>query len=137
MESTEKTQDSESESTTESNAISEENKQTAPTSKSKKSAPVKLIRQFQFQTLDSIIEASKGLNGFYTSKNTLYKERNQKYTLILHQENTAPEDFNRICNILSEYGSGKASSPSREAYLQEHAEVLLADQALQQLLLLA
>ena len=115
----------------------EENKQTEPVTKSKKEKPLKLIRQFQFSTLDSVIEASKGLNGFYTGKNTLYKENSQKYTLILHQENIVPEDFNRICNILSEYGTGKASSTSREAYLQEHAEVIIAEQALQQLLLLA
>ena len=56
---------------------------------------------------------------------------------MLHQEHTLPEDFNRICNILSEYGTGKASSPSREAYLLEHAEIIIEDQALQQLLLLA
>ncbi len=120
----------------ETSNASEESKPKTPDSKSRKSKPVKLIRQFQFQNLDSIIEASKGLNGFFTGKNTLYKEKNQKYILILHQENTAPEDFNRICNILSEYGTGKASSASREAYLQEHAEVIIAEQALQQLLLL-
>ena len=137
VESSEKTQDLEADSTSESNTVSEENKQTATTTKSKKSTPVKLIRQFQFQTLDAIIEAANGLNGFYAGKNTLYKEKNKKYTLILHQEKTTPEDFNRICNILSEYGTGKASSSSREAYLQEHAEVLIAEQALQQLLLLA
>jgi len=123
--------------TAESNNEAEEGRQNTTEASSKKSKPVKLIRQFQFQTLDSVIEASKGLNGFYTGTNTLYKEKSQKYTLILHQENTVPEDFNRICNILSEYGTGKASSTSREAYLQEHAEIIIAKQALQQLLLLA
>ncbi len=124
-----------SEETPEANT--EEHKLAEQTSKSKKNKPVKLIRQFQFHTLDAIIEASRGLNGFCTGKNTLYKEKSQKYTLILHQGDTCPEDFNKICNILSEYGTGKASSSSREAYLQEHAEIIIAEQALQQLLLLA
>ena len=119
------------------NTSSEESSQTPADTKSTKNKSVKLIRQFQFSTLDAVIESAKGLNGFYTGKNSLYKEKNQKYTLILHQEKTIPEDFNRICNILSEYGTGKASSASREAYLQEHAEVIIAEQALQQLLLLA
>ena len=131
------TPDKEQDASLASDTQTEETAQTSPDTKSKKNKSVKLIRQFQFTTLDAVIEASKGLNGFYTGKNTLYKEKSQKYTLILHQGNTAPEDFNRICNILSEYGTGKASSASREAYLQEHAEVIIAEQALQQLLLLA
>ncbi len=131
------TPDKEQDANLASDTQTEETAQTSPDTKSKKNKSVKLIRQFQFTTLDAVIEASKGLNGFYTGKNTLYKEKSQKYTLILHQGNTAPEDFNRICNILSEYGTGKASSTSREAYLQEHAEVIIAEQALQQLLLLA
>lgn len=116
---------------------SKEFKTTDSTSTNQKNKPVKLSRQFHFNTLDSVIAASKGLNGFYQGKNTLYKNKNQNYTLVLHQEGTPPEDFNKICNILSEYGTGKSSSSSREAYLQEHAEIILADQALQQLLLLA
>lgn len=96
-----------------------------------------LTRIFTFPNLDAVIEASKGLNGFYDGQNTLYKTREQIYFLIVHQTGIVPEDFNKICNILSEYGSGKACSPSREAYLQEHEEVIIADRALQQLLLLA
>ncbi len=117
-------------------ATEEEQKTKDAPSKSKKSKPAKLIHQFQFHTLDAIIEASKGLNGFYTGKNTLYKDKGQNYVLILHQGSTALEDFNRVCNILSEYGTSKTSSASREAYLQEHAEVIIAEQALQQLFLL-
>ena len=116
---------------------SSESKTAKSASGNKKEKPVKLIRQFQFATLDSVIEASKGLNGFFQGKNSLYKNQNQSYTLILHQTGTAPEDFNKVCNILSEYGTGKSSTLSREAYLQEHAEIIIADQALQQLLLLA
>ena len=41
-----------------------------------------------------------------------------------------PEDFNRVCNMLSEYGTGKACTAATEAYFKEHGEILISDQAL-------
>ena len=38
--------------------------------------------------------------------------------------------------MLSEDGTGKACTAATEAYFKEHGEILIADQALQQLLLL-
>lgn len=114
-----------------------EDSKTANPAEADKHTPIQLIRQFQFSSLDSVIAASRGLNGFFNGKNTLYKDSSRNYTLILHQTETSPEDFNKICNILSEYGTGKSGTHSQEAYLQEHAEILVKDQALQQLFLLA
>lgn len=96
-----------------------------------------LTRIFTFSNLDVVISASKGLNGCYDGENTLYKDSDQRYLLILHQNNSTPEDFNKVCNILSEYGSGKACSPAVEASLLEHGEVIVSKKALQQLLQLA
>ena len=65
---------------------------------------------------------------------TLYKDpADELYKLVLHQSSLSPEDFNRVCNILTEYGQGKAFSLSGEAYLTEHGE-LISDSALQQLI---
>ena len=88
------------------------------------------------QTRPDLIRAAAALNGWYTGINTLYKDRETAYVLILHQTGMTPENFNRVCNMLSEYGTGKACTAATEAYLKEHVEVLVADQALQQLLLL-
>lgn len=97
---------------------------------------VNLIRLFTFSHLDHVIAAAHGLNGFFQGENTLYKETAQgRYFLVLHQSGTTPEDFNRVCNILSEYGTNKAFSHAGEAYLKEHGE-LISNQALQQLALL-
>lgn len=96
-----------------------------------------LTRIFTFSSLDVVIAASRGLNGYYQGENTLYKDHEKHYLLILHQTDSTPEDFNRVCNILSEYGSGKACSPAVEASLAEHGELIIAKDALQQLLQLA
>ena len=95
---------------------------------------VNLIRLYEFDTLNDVIAAAHGLNGYFTGANTLYKDpADELYKLVLHQSSLSPEDFNRVCNILTEYGQGKAFSLSGEAYLTEHGE-LISDSALQQLI---
>lgn len=99
-------------------------------------ADVDLIRLYTFKKLDDVIAASQALNHFFEGTNLLYKTASdEKYQLVLHQSHTTPEDFNKICNILSEYGKGKSFSESGEAHLKEHAELITAN-ALQTLALL-
>ena len=63
----------------------------------------------------------------------LYKDSSDgRYQLVLHQSEYSPEEFNKVCNILSEYGSGRAFSAAGEAHLKEHGE-LISSSALQQL----
>ena len=93
---------------------------------------VNLVRLYSFRTLDDVIAAAHGLDGFYKGVNTLYKDENALYQLIVHQSSCTAEDFNKVCNILSEYGSGHAFTPAGEAHLKEHGELILR-KALQQL----
>lgn len=110
-------------------SVSEPKEEAAP----QEEPEVDLIRLFSFSHLDDVIAASHGLNGFFTGANTLYKDSAEgKYRLVLHQSDVSPENFNRVCNILSEYGVSKAFSAAGEAYLKEHGEIISVN-ALQQL----
>ena len=93
---------------------------------------VNLVRLYTFQALDDVIAAAHGLDGFYNGVNTLYKDENALYQVIVHQSSCTAEDFNKVCNILSEYGNGRAFTSSGEAHLKEHGE-LISRKALQQL----
>ena len=93
---------------------------------------VNLIRLYTFHPLDDVIAAAHGLDGFYKGVNTLYKDENSLYQLIVHQSSCTAEEFNKVCNILSEYGSGRAFNAAGEAHLKEHGE-LISRKALQQL----
>ena len=93
---------------------------------------VNLIRLYTFHTLDDVIAAAHGLDVFYKCINTLYKDENSLYQLIVHQSSCTAEEFNKVCNILSEYGSGRAFTAAGEAHLKEHGE-LISRKALQQL----
>ena len=96
--------------------------------------PVDLVRLYEFPHLDAVIEAAFSLNHFYTGVNTLYKdEQHGSYLLVLHQSSHTPEEFNKVCNVLSEYAGGQTYSAASEAYLQEHRDMVIAKNAVQQL----
>ena len=94
---------------------------------------VKLLRLFSFRQLDDVIEAAHALDNFFVGNNSLYKSSDDVYNLVLHASGCTPEVFNKVCNMLSEYGYGKAFSVAGEAHLKEHGKLIIDDNALQQL----
>ena len=99
-----------------------------------KTEKVELIRAFEFFSLDDVIQAANGMGQIFDGANALYRYGNEdSYQLILHQSGQSPEDFNRVCNQLSEYARGEAYSMAGEAYLKEHAKCIISDQALRKL----
>lgn len=90
------------------------------------------VRLFSFSTLDSAIRASKLLVSMYDGNNTLYKdEMSEVYILVLTQSNHTASDFNRICNMLSEYGLSEPGNNATLAFLEEHCEIIAAQRAIQ------
>lgn len=111
-------------------------KQEEPSGESAQAPSVNLLRLYVFRSFDDVIAAAHGLGGYFSGENTLYKDSaSQDYRLVIRQSSHTPEEFNKICNILSEYGKGKAFTPAGEAYLTEHGELIASDalQKLQQL----
>ena len=95
--------------------------------------PENLIEAFRFSSLDDVISAAKAVKNTVNSKNSLYKYETDAYLLILHCSQSSPENLNRICNILSEYGFSDHCSEASENYLREHGYLMIADKALQKL----
>ena len=92
------------------------------------------IRLFSFSTLDWVILASRVLANLYHGTNTLYKDApNDVYILALAQSEHSTSDFNKFCNMLSEYGCLEKASPAILAYLEEHCEVIVSANAVQEL----
>ena len=96
-----------------------------------------LTRVYYFDSLDTLIQVAHILKGFYQGSNTLYKNEDaQGYHLVVRKSSHSPEDFNKIANILSEYGSGEKYIPTSEAYLEERGALIIREEALQRLALL-
>ena len=92
------------------------------------------IRLFSFSTLDWVILASRVLGNMYRGANTLYKDApNDVYILALTQSEHSTTEFNKFCNMLSEYGCLEKASPAILAYLEEHCEVIVSANAVQEL----
>lgn len=97
-------------------------------------APEVLARTFLFASLHEAVRAAHLLENYYEGENSIYKDiHNSCYILMLSKSSHTPEEFNRICNLLSEYGTPVKSVPAAESYLEEHSKPLIRDHALQSL----
>ncbi len=92
------------------------------------------IRLFSFATLDCVIHACQLLKNLYQGASTLYKDTpNNLYVLALTQSEHSASEFNKICNMLSEYGSAEKVNGAILAFLEEHCEVIVPADAVKQL----
>ena len=67
-----------------------------------------LTRLYYFGHLESLIDAAHVLRNYYRGENRLYKNSAKKaYYLVLSKSTHTPEEFNKVCNILTEYGSNE------------------------------
>ncbi|MDR1800819.1 MAG: adaptor protein MecA [Lachnospiraceae bacterium] len=113
----------------------EANKQNgSDTGKTGKSSSKSNLRLFSFINLDGVLEAARLLAPMYDGANTLYKDgRYNIYFLALTQNPHTEDDFNRFCNMLSEYGSSEQSNGAVLAYLEEHCETIVPSNAIRYL----
>jgi len=90
------------------------------------------IRIFLFSDFPTVEKAASLLKECYYGENTLYKdEKNSTFYLVLNRSEHSPNDFNRICNTISEYGIRIPFSREREAFFNEHFLPVIKVSALQ------
>lgn len=103
-------------------------------SENEEAAKADLTRIFVFDSLRSITKIAKMLGDNYQGENSLYKDEAEGvYLLVLAGSGHSPKEFNRLCNVLSEYGSSLRSLPASRSYLEEHYTAVIAEYALQAL----
>ena len=91
-------------------------------------------RVYSFPTLNTVITLSKKISAHYFGKSILYKdEMKNYYYLVLYVSNHTPEEFNRICNVLSEYSNLVPTSEGLLSYFEEHFTPILKTDAIQTL----
>lgn len=93
-----------------------------------------LVRIFSFDSINDVTRAARILAALYGGVNSLYKnEAAHRYVLVISKGSSSPAQFNRVCNVLSEYGRCEKYVSAGEAYLEEHFDPILKDHALQSL----
>lgn len=95
-----------------------------------------MTRMYGFDSIDDVIKLSHVLAPFYNGQNTLYKDIDGTFLLCLHKSSHTPEEYNKICNIMSEYSHVLKYTDATEGFLTEHAEIFIKDDAIKSLALL-
>lgn len=93
-----------------------------------------LSRIFLLNSLRQAIDVCQLIAANYNGMSALYKDSSdQRYLLMLTSDAGLREEFDRVCNILSEYGTLQRSFSGSESYLSEHCEKLIPHDAVQAL----
>ena len=92
------------------------------------------VRIFRMTSLQQIMEVCVIIAGSYRGSSSLYKEdysgrKPEGYLLMLSQGDESAEAFDRACNTVSEYGSPQRYVPASGAFLAEHCEALIQEDA--------
>ena len=93
---------------------------------------LKQTQLFEFKSLDDIERAAQVLDGFYEGENDLYKnEITKSFYLLMQKDMHTAEEFQKICNVISEYSLHREYVAAKEAFLKEHGKCLVKGNALQ------
>ena len=90
-------------------------------------------RLFSFRSLREVTRLAH-VAGSYQGRGSLYKEAsNGAYLLLLDPVQTDAANYNRLCNLISEYAKAEKTTQATKAYLEEHCEPIIKDNALEML----
>lgn len=104
-------------------------KKTSEKSKSKKNSRADLPKIFSFGSLDDVILLSGIIKNSFEGQSSLYKDsRVGKYFLAL---TSSSEDFKKVINTVSEFGTPETSTYATEAYFSEHYDVIISGNAVE------
>lgn len=107
---------------------------TRTTSAKETPSPQVSNRLFSFKSLHDVTRLAHVAAASYKGINTLYKDdATGNYLLLIDARKQSGPEFNRICNLISEYGKPEKTVISAKAYLEEHYEPLIKDHAIEAL----
>ena len=90
-------------------------------------------RLFRMDSLNQVLSAAAVVGNHYHGLSSLYHEEGNAYYLVLTQGEEDRDVFDRVCNVISEYGVPGRSTTASRTFLDEHCSTLIADHALQSL----
>lgn len=100
----------------------------------KKAVPTVSYRIFSFHNINEISKVAVIAAPIYHDKNSLYKSPfDNQYYLIVNNHSEDTENYQRVCNLLSEYGSKVKANYGMPYYFAEHFKIIIKDDAIQTL----
>lgn len=100
----------------------------------KKEEPAANYRIFSFQNINDISKAAVMIAPIYHDSNSLYKNPvDNLYYLIVNHQSQDIENYQRVCNLLSEYGTKIKGNYAMPYYFAEHYKLIIKNDAIQTL----
>ena len=91
-------------------------------------------RIFSFQNINDVSKAASMVSSIYQDDNSLYKSPiDNLYYLIVHNAKGDTENYQRTCNLLSEYGTKVKGNYAMPYYFSEHFTLIIKKDAIQTL----
>lgn len=108
------------------------NKKTGKNTDAESSSVTDIVKIFSFKTLDDVTQLACHISTTFTGINSIYKNTtSSSYYLVMHKTEHSPEEFSRICNIASEYGTVEKNTYATACHFDEHLEPIIKDKAIQ------
>lgn len=99
-----------------------------------KSGEKAVSRLYSFRSLREVTRLARVTGTSWAGSNSLYKDGSTgTYLLHLHPGDTNTSNYNRLCHLISEYAKPEKTTGATGAYLEEHCEALVKDNALKTL----
>lgn len=95
-------------------------------------SPKEVFMAFSFNNIDNIIMLSSILKDKYHGLSSVYQKENAFY-LLINNKNHSPEEFNRICNIICEYGEQAKYHKHINLFFSEFCDIVIKDNAIEEL----
>ena len=94
--------------------------------------PVKVIVLFKFNEMDTVIRFSKQVTLSELPENALYKYNNEFY-LFMDLSDCTENEVMKLSMTTDEYANDIQVGPERKAFMDEHAEIILRENAIENL----
>ncbi len=92
------------------------------------------LRLFSFASLSDVTRIAQLIGKNYLGNNTLYKNTQKGgYILIAEKGDHTEDEFNRFCNMTTEYAQLLPPTNTTERFFAEHGKAVIEDTALQTL----
>lgn len=115
-----------------SSKVEEQNLHNITEERESSSKPVPhLCKVYKFDSFEDVNFLAQILKDDYHGENTLYKDPDGKYHLIVGMSDHTVAEFNRIVNIISDFVPAEKLPYAGTAYFEEHYKVIIKDKALQ------
>ena len=93
-----------------------------------------VYRIFAFSSINELTSLARIFGPGLVCENRLYKnEAKNQYLLVVNQHALSAEAFGKVCNTISEYGVTAKALQTGVAYMDEHYDCIISENALQKL----